>query len=219
MKKIMIILAGFFFFAHLAFSQEEKLVEINTTMGKMIVKLYDETPVHRDNFIKLINDGFYDGQLFHRVINNFMIQAGDPNSKGADHGEMLGMGGPCYTIPAELKENLYHKKGALAAARKGDSVNPKKESSGSQFYIVQGQAFTPEQLNAFVNSGRHKPFTREQITDYTTLGGTPHLDNEYTVFGEVVTGMDVIDKIAGVPVDGYNRPVQDVVISSMKILN
>lgn len=219
MKRIMIILAGFFFIVQPAFSQQEKLVEINTSMGKMIVKLYDETPAHRDNFIKLIEEGFYDGQLFHRVINNFMIQAGDPNSKGADHGEMLGMGGPGYTIPAELKVNLYHKKGALAAARKGDSVNPNKESSGSQFYIVQGQSFTPAQLNAFVNSGRHKPFTQDEINDYTTLGGTPHLDDEYTVFGEVVLGLEVIDKIAGVPVDSYNRPVQDVVISSIKLLN
>jgi peptidyl-prolyl cis-trans isomerase B (cyclophilin B) len=219
MKKLSIIITGIFFITLVAFSQEEKLVEINTTMGKMIVKLYNETPEHRDNFIKLAKEGYYDGQLFHRVINNFMIQTGDPNSKGSDHGEMLGMGGPGYTIPAEFNDNLYHKKGALAAARKGDAVNPKKESSGSQFYIVQGQVFTTEQLNAFVNMGRHKPFTQEQINDYTRLGGTPHLDDGYTVFGEVIEGMEIIDKIAEVPVDSYNRPVQDVIISSVKVLN
>jgi peptidyl-prolyl cis-trans isomerase B (cyclophilin B) len=148
-----------------------------------------------------------------------MIQTGDPNSRGADHGEMLGMGGPGYTLPAEFNEKYYHKKGALAAARKGDAVNPDKESSGSQFYIVQGQVFTPEQLNAYVNMGRHKPFTQQQIDDYTTIGGTPHLDDAYTVFGEVIEGLDIIDKIASVPVDNYNRPVEDVKIISVKVLN
>ena len=201
-----------------SFSQESRLVEISTPKGNMIIKLYNETPIHRDNFIKLAEDGYFDGQIFHRVINNFMIQAGDPNSKNADKGEMLGMGGPGYTLPAEFKEGLYHKKGALAAARKGDAVNPGKESSGSQFYIVQGQVFSKEQLETFVKMGRHKAFTEEQIRDYTTIGGTPHLDDSYTVFGEVVEGLDVLDAISSVPVDNYNRPLEDIVIQ-VKVLN
>ncbi len=202
-----------FCFTIQAFSQEEKHVIIKTTMGNMVVKLYDETPDHRDNFLKLTKEGFYDNQLFHRVINNFMIQTGDPGSKEANKGEMLGMGGPGYTIKAEFSDNRYHKKGALAAARRGDSVNPEKRSSGSQFYIVQGTIFSPPELQSFVSSGRHKEFTKEQIDNYTTLGGTPHLDNEYTVFGEVIEGLEVIDKIANVPVDNYNRPIEDIIIS------
>jgi peptidyl-prolyl cis-trans isomerase B (cyclophilin B) len=194
-------------------TQDEKLAEIDTKFGKIVIKLYNETPKHRDNFVKLVNEGYFNGQLFHRVINNFMIQGGDPNSKGAAKGEMLGMGGPGYTVPAELNAKYYHKKGALAAARKGDAVNPDKASSGSQFYIVQGTVFTPEQLDAFVKMGRHKPFTEQQIKEYTTLGGTPHLDDAYTVFGEIVEGMEVLDKIASQPVDNYNRPVEDVVFS------
>jgi peptidyl-prolyl cis-trans isomerase B (cyclophilin B) len=185
-------------------------ITINTTYGKIVIRLYNDTPLHRDNFIKLVKEGFYDNLIFHRVINNFMIQGGDPNSKNAAKGEMLGLGGPGYTIPAELNNDNYHKKGALAAARKGDAVNPKKESSGSQFYIVQGQVFTIEQLNAIVSMGKHKQFTQQQIDDYSTIGGTPHLDNEYTVFGEVIEGMDVIDKIAALPVDSYNRPQEDI---------
>lgn len=219
MKRIAVFLALVIFITLPSFSQDEKKVEINTSMGKMIIKLYNETPEHRDNFLKLAKEGFYDSLLFHRVINNFMIQTGDPNSRGADRGEMLGMGGPGYTIPAEFNEIYYHKKGSLAAARKGDAVNPNKESSGSQFYIVQGQVLTPEQLNVYVSRGRHKPFTQQQIDDYTTIGGTPHLDDAYTVFGEVIEGLEIIDKIASVPVDNYNRPVEDVVITSIKVLN
>jgi peptidyl-prolyl cis-trans isomerase B (cyclophilin B) len=185
-------------------------ITINTTYGNIVIRLYNDTPLHRDNFIKLVKDGFYDNLIFHRVINSFMIQGGDPNSKNAAKGEMLGLGGPSYTIPAELNKGHYHKKGALAAARKGDAVNPKKESSGSQFYIVQGQVFSIEQLNAMVSMGKHKQFTQQQINDYTTIGGTPHLDDEYSVFGEVVEGLDVIDKIAALPVDSYNRPQEDI---------
>ncbi len=188
----------------------QDLVKISTTHGDILIKLYEDTPRHRENFLKLISEGYYDGQLFHRVIQNFMIQGGDPNSKNADKGEMLGMGGPEYTIPAEFRENHYHKKGALAAARKGDAVNPEKRSSGSQFYIVQGQVLSKNQLDAFVSMGRHAPFTSEQIEVYTTIGGSPHLDGEYTVFGEVVEGFDVIDRIAAVPVDSYNRPLTDI---------
>lgn len=185
-------------------------VLIETSMGNMVIELYNETPLHRDNFIKLVRDHYYDNQLFHRVIKDFMIQGGDPNSKAASKGEMLGMGGPGYTIPAEITQKYYHKKGAIAAARKGDAVNPKKESAGSQFYIVQGQVFSIEQLNAFVKMKRHSTFTQEQIQDYTTIGGTPHLDNEYTVFGEIVEGLDVLEKIANVSVDSYDRPIVDI---------
>ncbi len=200
-----------------AWSQENSLVQIKTSYGDMVVKLYNETPKHRDNFLKLVEEGFYENQLFHRVIKDFMIQTGDPNSINADKGELLGMGGPGYTIPAEIVTGLYHKKGALAAARKGDAVNPEKRSSGSQFYIVQGKPLNEYELNAFVASGRHEQFSSEEINVYTTIGGTPHLDGEYTVFGEVVQGIEVIDKIAAASVDNYNRPVEDIKIS-MKII-
>lgn len=199
-------------------SQDNPLVQIETSYGDMVVKLYNETPKHRDNFLKLVEEGFYDDQLFHRVIKDFMIQAGDPNSRDADKGEMLGMGGPGYTIPAEIVEGLYHKKGVLAAARKGDAVNPEKRSSGSQFYIVQGKPLSPFELDAYVKSGRHDIFTSKEIKDYTSLGGTPHLDGEYTVFGEVIDGIEIIDKISKVEVDNYNRPVENIRIS-MKVIN
>ena len=149
--------------------------------------------------------------LFHRVINNFMIQGGDPNSKNAKAGQMLGNGGPGYTIAPEFNVNLIHKKGALAAARQNDFVNPKKESSGSQFYIVQGQKYPEQQLKMMqMQSKRKEAYTPEQIEIYKTIGGTPFLDNDYTVFGEVVEGLEVIDKIATVQCDGNNRPVNDI---------
>jgi len=163
--------------------------------------------------IKLIKSGFYDDQLFHRVINNFMIQGGDPHSKNAEKGQRLGTGGPGYTIPAEFRPEYYHKKGALAAARQGDRINPKKESSGSQFYIVQGQVFTKDQLMTLQSTNKHSPFTPEQIETYTTVGGTPHLDGSYTVFGEVIAGIEIIDTIASLPTDNYDRPVHDVLYS------
>lgn len=167
---------------------QETLVLISTTMGDIKVKLYNETPLHRDNFIKLVNENYYDGLLFHRVINNFMIQAGDPESKNAPAGKMLGNGGPQYTIPAEILPTINHKKGSLAAARMGDQVNPQRASSGSQFYIVQND------------------------------NGTPHLDGAYTVFGETIEGLDIVDKIAKVATDRMNRPLEDVKIISMKIV-
>ena len=167
---------------------KEILVQISTTQGNIKVKLYNETPQHRDNFVKLVQEHYYDSLLFHRVINNFMIQGGDPDSKNAAQGQMLGMGGPDYTIPAEILPQLKHKKGALAAARMGDHVNPERASSGSQFYLVQND------------------------------NGTPHLDGAYTVFGETVEGLDVIDKIAKVKTDRNNRPLEDVRIISMKIV-
>lgn len=188
-------------------------IVIETSLGNIEFMLYDDTPLHRDNMIKLIKEGFYDGQLFHRVINHFMIQGGDPHSKAAEKGQRLGIGGPGYTIEAEIRDNHFHKKGALAAARKGDAVNPEKRSSGSQFYIVQGQVLNEAQLTTLQSRGVHDPFTPEQIEAYTTIGGTPHLDGGYTVFGEVISGMEVVDAIAALPTDNNDRPVDDIVYS------
>ncbi|NVN93696.1 MAG: peptidylprolyl isomerase [Bacteroidetes bacterium] len=186
-----------------------KIVLIVTQYGDIKIKLYNETPLHRDNFIKLVKEKYLDSTLFHRVINQFMIQGGDPDSKHATAGSLLGNGGPTYTIPAEFVNTLFHKKGALAAAREGDQVNPTKASSGSQFYIVQGKVFTAEELNMFAQR-MGKTFSPEQIKAYTTIGGTPHLDNNYTVFGEVIDGLNVIDKIAAVTTDKNNRPLNDI---------
>ena len=179
-----------------------EMVVISTEYGDMKVKLYDETPQHKANFLKLAGEGFYDGTLFHRVIEGFMIQGGDPNSIDAPAGTPLGNGGPGYTIPAEFNNNLIHKKGALSAARLGDGANPKKASSGSQFYIVQGQVQKESSLGS--------NYTDAQKEIYTTIGGTPFLDRNYTVFGEVVEGLEVIDKIAAVKKDGRDRPLKDV---------
>jgi len=241
---------------------------IHTSFGDMKGRLYDETPLHRDNFIKLVNEGFYDSLLFHRVIKNFMIQGGDPDSKNAIKGKQLGNGGPGYTIPAEFNSNLIHKKGALSAARMGDNVNPKKESSGSQFYIVQGVVYDslhlagmeqkliankssrrvydfiqlPENKDikskldslrkAKDNQGLHQAwedvkkasaeyykdeaslgFTDLQKKTYSTIGGTPHLDGEYTVFGEIYEGLNIIDSIGNVKGDRANRPLEDVIFT------
>jgi len=190
--------------------EKEILVLISTDYGDIKVKLYNETPLHRDNFVKLVKEGFYDGTLFHRVIKSFMIQGGDPDSKNAQPGKRLGNGGPGYTVPAEFNPKLFHKKGALAAARQGDGVNPDRRSSGSQFYIVQGRVLTTEQVAAF---------SEEKKKAYTTVGGTPQLDNAYTVFGEVVEGLDLVDKIASVEVNriGVDRPIADVKVT-MKII-
>lgn len=186
-------------------------VKLTTEYGDMIIKLYNETPQHRDNFIKLVEKGFYDDLLFHRVIEGFMIQGGDPESKGASSDKMLGNGGPGYTIPAEFSSKLIHKKGALAAARMGDQMNPAKESSGSQFYIVQGNIYPPAGLQQLSQQTR-VGYTQEQVNTYATVGGTPQLDMQYTVFGEVVEGLDVIDKIAAQPVNQQfgNRPIKDI---------
>lgn len=243
------------------------LVEIKTTMGDIVVKLYDDTPLHRDNFLKLVGEGFYEGVLFHRVIDNFMVQTGDPDSKDATPGQRLGAGSPDYTVEAEIRYPAhYHKYGALAAARTGDQVNPEKRSSSSQFYIVTGQKYQPAQLegmaarmtmskrqavfnelrsqyadsiSALMASGDNEALenlrqklikkVEEQVpetpldaaiaSDYTTIGGTPHLDGEYTVFGEVVKGMDVVEKIQKVETDSFDRPKEDIRILSVKILN
>ncbi len=235
----------------------EMYVTLKTSVGDIKIRLYDETPLHRDNFLKLARDDFYDGVLFHRIIQHFMIQTGDPDSRHAEKGELLGNGGPGYTLPAEIKPGLFHKRGAVAAARMGDMQNPEKASSGSQFYIVQGRKFTDAELDkaekridvmmrnavyyhfiqqltkAYADSGKAPDqafiqqeamleatdsiaritpyrFTQEQRDIYKTQGGAPHLDGNYTVFGEVVEGMDIVDKIAAVPTDQNDRPLEDV---------
>lgn len=193
------------------------MIEMQTTAGRLVIELYDQTPQHRDNFIKLAESGYYDSLLFHRVINQFMIQGGDPDSKNAPKGKQLGQGGPGYTVPAEFVDSLLHIKGALAAARTGDMVNPTKASSGSQFYIVQGRVFSDSELNNFeMRSGRK--YTEAQRELYKTVGGTPHLDGAYTVYGRVVEGLEVIDKIASSPTAPGDRPVEDVRILSVKVL-
>jgi len=197
-------------------------VLIQTTMGDIVVRLSDSTPLHRDNFLKLVKVGYYDSVLFHRVIKDFMIQGGDPNSISATAGQSLGNGGPGYTVPAEFRKTLFHKKGALAAARMGDNVNPTKASSGSQFYIVQGKVFRSGELDTLEMrrlGGRKIPLEQRQV--YTSIGGTPHLDQGYTVFGEVVKGSDVIDKIAAVQTSkaqDLDRPLQDVRIIKSKLI-
>ncbi len=193
-------------------------VKLKTTLGDVTLVLYDDTPKHRDNFVKLVNQKYYDGLLFHRVMLNFMIQAGDPNSKDAKPGVQLGSGNPGYTVPAEFKANRYHKKGALAAARTPDEVNPLKESSGSQFYIVTGRVWPATSLESMVTSGKHAKFTEEQKKVYSTVGGYPPLDQEYTVFGEVTNGMDIVEKISKVEVDAPKRPKTDVKIISATIV-
>lgn len=249
---------------------KETLLKIETTLGDIKVKLYNETPQHRDNFIKLAEDGVYEGTLFHRVIKDFMIQAGDPDSKNAPKGKMLGTGDVGYTVPAEfVYPKYFHKKGALSAARQGDNVNPEKESSGCQFYIVTGKAYNDSTLlgmerkmneakvNTIFNALAQKQmkeiykmrkandedglyelqekifaqaeeeaakqpefhFTPEQVEAYTTVGGTPHLDGEYTVFGEVLEGIEIVDKIQQVKTDRNDRPEEDVKILKVKVLD
>ncbi len=243
-------------------------VKMTTSLGDVVILLYGDTPRHRDNFMKLVNEGFYNGTLFHRVIDRFMIQAGDPDSKNAAPGQRLGAGGPGYTIEAEIEyPKHFHKRGALAAARQGDQVNPQKRSSGSQFYVVTGRKLLPGQLDAMKQqlknqqlqstfnglAGEHideirqlqakgdtaalrllqeqliaqtekivaenpLEITPEMEQAYTTVGGTPHLDGTYTVFGEVLQGMDVIEKIEKVETDSSDRPKEDVKIISMEVL-
>lgn len=190
------------------------VVLISTNMGDMKVLLYNVTPKHRDNFLKLVGDHFYDSLLFHRVIANFMIQGGDPQSKNSPPGTALGMGENGYTVPAEFVDTLYHRKGALCAAR---TENPAKASSGCQFYIVQGQVMTNEQVN-MMEMQRGRKLTEGQKKAYTTEGGVPHLDGAYTVFGQVIEGMEVLDKIAAVKTAQGDRPLENVYILSMKQL-
>ena len=187
--------------------QKPRMVEIVTEYGTMKAELYDSTPKHRDNFIKLVEEGFYQDLLFHRVIAGFMIQGGDPMSRGAAPGMRLGIGGPGYLVDNEI--GAYHFKGALAAARTGGPSNPDKKSSGSQFYIVQGQKATAANLQALAQR-KGITYSAEDIDRYEKQGGTPNLDGDYTVFGMVVEGLDVIDKIASVQTAPGDRPIEDV---------
>ncbi len=197
-------------------------VEIVTNYGTLLVRLSDATPLHRDNFLRLAKAHYFDGTLFHRVIERFMIQGGDPDSRHSATGQPLGNGGPGYTIPAEFSPSLFHHKGALAAAREGDAVNPSRASSGSQFYIVQGRVFTDaglDSLETYRLQGRKIP--AEQREAYRTVGGAPHLDQGYTVFGRVVKGIEVVDSIAAVPTSkaaDRDRPLEDVVIEKVRLV-
>lgn len=242
-------------------------VKIKTTLGDIKVRLYDETPLHRDNFLKLASEGYYDGTIFHRVIKGFMVQGGDPDTKNAKPGANYGAGGPEYTIKAEIVPGLFHKRGALAAARLGDEFNPDRRSSGSQFYIVWGEVYNEGKLNQFVKqmamvaeqnimdklARQHKDeimelrknrdraglsalqdklvaeakeiakkenagMSAEAKEAYKTVGGTPFLDNEYTVFGEVVEGLDIVEKIQSVNTNGSDRPLEDVVMKKVTVI-
>ena len=203
-------------------SDYKKDVLLETNYGNMTVRLSDETPLHRDNFLRLVKSGYYDGLLFHRVINRFMIQGGDPDSRHAEAGRPLGNGGPGYTIPAEFRPALFHKKGVIAAAREGDDVNPKKESSGSQFYIVQGKKWTDGALDTLEQSrlkGRKIPADQREV--YKRTGGSPHLDQQYTVFGELTNGWEILDSIAGTATSkglDRDRPLKDVVIQKARLV-
>jgi peptidyl-prolyl cis-trans isomerase B (cyclophilin B) len=200
----------------------KKDIELVTTEGAVVLRLSDSTPEHRDNFLRLVKSHYLDSVLFHRVISGFMIQGGDPASIRAAARQPLGNGGPAYTLPAEISPSLFHKKGALAAARKGDAENPERRSSGSQFYIVHGRTFTDTQLDSIeVVRLQGRKLSPERRAYYKTTGGTPQLDGNYTVFGEVVSGQEVIDKIATVPVStgpDTNRPLQDVRIVSARLI-
>lgn len=197
----------------------KKDILLHTTYGDIVIRLSDSTPLHRDNFLKLTKVGFYDSVLFHRVINRFMIQSGDPESKNAAARKPLGNGGPTYRIPAEFRPTLFHKKGVLAAASDG---NPEKSSHGSQFYLVQGKVFTDAGLDSVETyrlNGRKIPLAYREV--YKTLGGAPHLDQNYTVFGEIVFGIEVVDKIAGVAISkgkDLNRPLDDIRIIKAKLI-
>lgn len=193
------------------------LISMETNQGTMTIRLYDGTPKHRDNFIKLAEQGYYDGLLFHRVIDGFMIQGGDPNSKDAKPGSRLGSGGPGYTVPAEFTDEYAHVKGALAAARTGGPSNPKKASSGSQFYIVHGQKATADVLEN-METRKDMKYTEATKKAYINQGGTPFLDQDYTVYGIVEKGLDIVDKIANVETDKSDRPREDVRIIKVRVI-
>ena len=193
--------------------ERRSVVRLETTMGTIRMALMDETPIHRDNFLKLVAQGFYDGTLFHRVIRDFMIQGGDPYSKTAPSGALLGEGDVGYTLPPEFcLPDLYHRRGMVAAAREGDDVNPERRSSGCQFYIVWGRKMGPASLNKIRSSWEEKGYEYNHFMtdDYQMVGGTPHLDGEYTVFGEVIEGLDVVDRIQQARTDSNDRPVSDI---------
>lgn len=208
MKNIVVLILTFFSLNAFAVKPKHSFVKLTTSKGECIIMLYNQTPKHRDNFIKLVKKGFYNGTLFHRVIKDFMIQGGDPDSKTAKPEQALGDGDLGYTVDAEFRDSLFHKKGVLAAAR---DDNPKKASSACQFYLVQGKKWTDAELDQ-LEQGRLKgrkiiPTHREV---YKTIGGTPHLDQNYTVYGEVVKGIEMIDSIAIMPTAKANRPIEDV---------
>lgn len=228
MNKLIRLLLGLMALMVLALPADAKKpqklrVEFQTTMGTFVVTLFNETPLHRDNFLKLVREGYYDGLLFHRVIRDFMVQTGDPDSREAPAGKRLGEGGPGYTLPAEIDPFLYHWRGAVAAAREPDNVNPERRSSGSQFYIVWGKVQTPEDLSAVnevikENTNGATEITPERYQVYRSLGGTPHLDGQYTVFGEVTSGLKVIKKMQAVKTDRNDRPLEDVRIVKARVL-
>jgi len=213
MKVLSILTIAFmtFFACNQQNVNKEKMVLIKTSMGDITIKLYNETPKHRDNFIDNVENGNYDETLFHRIIQGFMIQGGDPQSKGAQPGQRLGMGSlpGKALVDAEFSPSLIHKKGALAAARTGGPSNPEKKSSNCQFYIVQGKVYSHGEL-ARIESSKNITYTDEQKQIYTTVGGTPQLDQDYTVYGEVVSGLEIVDKIASVQKDRSDRPNKDV---------
>lgn len=226
MRNIILLVVSVFIFLGAA-SQKDSTIKkkdrkrdvlIQTTMGDIVLRLSDSTPLHRDNFLKLVKVKFYDSVLFHRVINHFMIQSGDPDSKNAAAGIGLGSGGPAYKVPAEFRTGLFHKKGVLAAAR---GNNPEKASSGSQFYIVHGKIWTDAGLDSTETFRLKRKIPIEQREVYKTVGGSPHLDQNYTVYGEVVKGLDVVDKIAGVPTSkatDIDRPLTDVRILRARLV-
>jgi cyclophilin family peptidyl-prolyl cis-trans isomerase len=215
MKKISTLIISLFIFSTVSAKvPKNQYVRIKTSYGECIVRLYNQTPKHRDNFIKIVKSHTLDTTLFHRVIQNFMIQGGDPDSKHAKPGVELGNGGLKYTVPAEFNDSLFHKRGALAAAREGDDKNPAKASSSTQFYIVEGKRYTDEEMDK-MEAGRLKDhkIPASQRAVYKSVGGTPQLDHSYTVFGEVVTGLDMVDQIASVKKDQRDRPLQDIPVT------
>lgn len=202
--------------------EKRVVVHMETSAGDVFIALSNLTPVHRDNFIRLVKDGFYDGLLFHRVIKGFMIQTGDPDSRNAPKDSLLGNGGPGYTLPAEIVfPELTHLRGAVAAARESDDVNPEYRSSGSQFYIVWGEKMRPAGMKRAISYLEERGIELDNfmISDYQMYGGTPHLDGTYTVFGEVVAGMEVVKTIQAVPTDSNNRPLDDVKILRATVMN
>lgn len=222
MKKLFaigLLLMGLLVSVHLQAQEVETLVQIDTDMGKIKVKLFNDTPQHRDNFIKNVKENRYDGLLFHRVIKQFMVQGGDIDSKDAPLEKHLGDGDPGYTIPAEIVYPKYfHKRGMLCAARTGDEENPERASSGTQFYIVTGKFFTEMELDK-MEKNDNRTFTPEERQAYMLEGGAPHLDNKYTIFGEVVKGMKVVDKIQFVETNEDDRPLKNIKIKTMKIVD
>ena len=218
MKRISLLLSLLLCISLSAKKEKQTIVELLTSKGKITLRLYNETPLHRDNFVKLVKEGYFNDLLFHRVIKDFMIQGGDPDSRDAAPGRMLGEGGPDYTLPAEIRfPQIFHKRGVLAAAREGDLTNPERRSSGSQFYIVWGKTFSREDIDKLAARMERDSDGKFTMPDevrkyYMHYGGTPHLDGAYTVFGEVVKGIEVVNAIQQVATDTNDRPIEDIKI-------